>query len=313
MKFNFKYKKEKDIETGVNNDIADNIENENSEGRNEGKKKLNLDSRTTKIIIICLVAAIVCASCVACGLIIARMRGDSSNEAESTSSVSDEQTTQYSQDVLDAILNQQMMYVNGINYYYQTSSQQLLHDAMGASVFNNSTVNVKSFVVAFCAFDASGNAVKIVQPDEQSEGGFVRTINYDFANAQGEKQSLAPNETCKDILMYVKNEPQIVTIKACVKSYVSTDDVTWENPYYQAFIDMYCGKSLNDSAQQSTAPISETTTMPNTVPGETTTMPNTVPQTGTTVLNPNGETQPNTYPNTQPNTSPNTTPSVTVQ
>ena len=263
----------------------------------EEKSKININDKTKKIIIICLVAAIVCASCVAGGILIARLRtGGKTEENGSTTSSSEEVTNAYSQEELDAILNQQMMYVNGINYYYQNSSEQLTHDAISASVLNNSTVSIKSFVVAFCAFDADGNPIKIVQPEEQGEGGFVRTINYDFALAQGDKQSLAPNETCKDILMYVKNEPQIVTVKACVKSYLSTEDVTWENPYYKAFLEMYCEKSLNNSPEQTTAPVGETTTMP----GETTTMPggNTAPY-----QDPNQTTQPSTVPTTQPPTT----------
>ena len=162
--------------------------------------------------------------------------------AETTSTTA--QATGISAAELEDVLKQQMMYVNGINYYYQTSSPQLAHDAMGASVFNNSDVEIKQFVVSFCAFDVDGKPIKIVQPDEQGEGGYIRTISYDYANAQGDKKSLLPKETCKDILMYVKTEPQIVTVKACVKSYVSVDDITWENPYYKSFVEMYSGKNI---------------------------------------------------------------------
>ena len=167
-----------------------------------------------------------------------------SSKTESTTAQS-EQTTAISAEALEEILSRQMMFVNGIHYYYKSSSAQLAHDAMGASVINNSDVSVKSFVVCFCAFDANGNPIKILQPDEQGEGGYVRTINYDYTKAQGEKAALEPNETCKDILMYVKSEPQIVTVKACVKSYVSTDDITWENPYYNTFLQIYSGKTIS--------------------------------------------------------------------
>lgn len=173
--------------------------------------------------------------------------GNSNNQkpTDTTSATSvSEQNSGISAQELESVLGQQMMFVNGINYYYQSSSPQLSHDAMGASVFNNSDVEIKKFVVSFCAYDSEGNPIKIVQPDEQSEGGYIRTINYDYANAQGDKKSLAPGETCRDILMYVKNEPQIVTVKACVKSYVSVDDISWENPYYKSFTEIYSGKKL---------------------------------------------------------------------
>ena len=207
----------------------------------QGKPK---DGKARKIIIIVLIAAIVVAAGVAGALLYAHFANNKSDDNAEASTISSEETTEFSEEALEGILKQQMMYVNGINYYYQNSSEQLSHDAIGASVFNNSSVSIKSFVVAFCAFDAEGNPIKIVQPDEEGDGGYVRTINYDFALAQGDKTQLEPNETCKDILMYVKTEPQIVTVKACAKSYVSTDDVTWENPYYKAFLGMYSEKPL---------------------------------------------------------------------
>jgi len=200
-----------------------------------------MNNKTKNIIIIVLVCAIVAAGAVLGYLL---YQDKAKSNSASSASVSEEQTTKLSEEVFEGILNQQMMFVNGIHYYYKSSSEQLKHDAMGASVFNNSEVSIKSFKVAFCAFDENGNPIKIVQPEEQTEGGYVRAVTYDYSKAQGEKTSLEPGETCKDILMYVKSEPQIVTVKACVKSYISTDDVTWENPYYKTFLDMYGGKKL---------------------------------------------------------------------
>jgi len=199
-----------------------------------------MSRRTENIIIIILVVAIL-----AVGTVLGiSLYKDKVFQGGETSSISEEQTTAVSAAQLDEILKQQMMYVNGIHYYYQSSSPQLSNDAMGASVYNNSNVNINRFVVAFCAYDADGKPIKIVQPGEEGEGGYVRILTYDFAKAQGEKTALAPNETCEDILMYVKNEPQIVTIKACVKSYESTEGVSWDNPYYKTFLQVYSGKEL---------------------------------------------------------------------
>lgn len=203
-------------------------------------KKDSKKNNNGKVIIIILVCVIIAMSGVL-GYLIYQKKSLPDN---SGTSVSTEQNTQISPEALEAILNQQMMYVNGIHYYYQDSSSQLKHDAMGASVFNNSDVSITDFVVAFCAFDAEGNPIKILQPDEQGEGGYLRTINYEYTKAQGEKASLEPKETCKDILMYVKSEPQIVTVKACVKSYTSTDGISWSNPYYNTFLEIYSGKHL---------------------------------------------------------------------
>ena len=200
-----------------------------------------MKEKSLNIIIVILVCAIVAAGAAGGFLIYKNNAKSQSGEAAASAT---EVSSTISGEELEGILRQQMMYVNGINYYYQSSSEQLLHDAMGASVFNNSEVSVKQFTVAFCAYDADGNPIKIRQPEEQDEGGYIRTINYDFANAQGDKTALEPQETCKDILMYVNSEPQIVTIKACVKSYISTEDITWDNPYYKTFTEVYSGKKL---------------------------------------------------------------------
>ena len=202
-----------------------------------------MSRKTENIIIAVLVVAIVAVGTVL-GISLYR---DKAAQNKETTSVTAEETTLISATALEDILKQQMMYVNGINYYYQSSSSQLAHDAMGASVFNSSEVSIKSFVVAFCAYDADGKPIKILQPDEQGEGGYVRTLTYDYTKAQGDKAALEPQESCTDILMYVKNEPQIVTVKACVKSYISTDDISWENPYYKTFLQVYSGKSLQNS------------------------------------------------------------------
>ncbi len=196
--------------------------------------------RKEKIIIIALIVAIIAVGG-ALGISVYREKAAQSNP-ETTAAA--EQTTSISGAEVDEILKQQMMYVSGIQYFYQATSPNFKHDAMGATVFNNSDVSAKSFVVAFCAFDAEGKPIKIVQPDEQGEGGYLRTITYDYTKAQGSKAALEPKETCEDVLMYVKNEPQIVTVKACVKSYISTNDITWENPYYQTFLQIYSGREL---------------------------------------------------------------------
>ena len=214
-----------------------------------------------KTIIIIILACIIVALGAFLGIYIYKNNAPSAQQDISTASSSSTQaaSSSISNSALDEILKQQMMYVNGIHYYYQSSSKQLTNDAMGASVYNNSEVSIKSFVVAFCAFDANGEPVKILQPNGEGEGGFVRTINYEFAKAQGDKEALAPGETCEDILMYVKNEPQIVTVKACVKSYISTDDISWSNPYYNTFLENYSGKAQKPEIMQTTSTASETT------------------------------------------------------
>ncbi|MBQ9517369.1 MAG: hypothetical protein IJR60_04775 [Eubacterium sp.] len=145
---------------------------------------------------------------------------------------------------IDKQLEELPMYADGVKYYYATSSEQLQHDAMGATVMNNSDVNISAFVIAFCAFDANGAPIKIRQPDEQGEGAYVRTISYDLSAVQGDKKYINPGESFDNVVFYVTNDPQIVTIKACVKSYESVDKIKWNNPLYDQFKKQYSGKNL---------------------------------------------------------------------
>ena len=160
------------------------------------------------------------------------------------------ESTQIGNDELDALLSAQPLYTNGVKYYYASSSPQLAHDAMGATVFNNSDLEVKSFTLAFCAFDEADNPIQIEQPDETNKAAYIRLITYDLSTSGGEKTAILPGESFDNVVFYVKNEPQIVTIKACVKSFVSTDNVTWNNPYYETFKNNYAGKSLQTAEQE---------------------------------------------------------------
>ena len=196
-------------------------------------------SSVNKIIIVILVVLIA----VAGGVLAATVVTDKKESAQ-TSAV---QTTaaQISNDELEGILEQQPMYTDGVKYYYANSSKQLEFDAMGASVFNNSDVNIQKFTIAFCAFDENDEAIKIKQPNEDGDGAYIRTISYDLSTAKGDKKYIEPLESFDNVIFYVTNEPQIVTIKACVKEYTSVDGIVWKNPYYTAFKNNYSGKNLH--------------------------------------------------------------------
>lgn len=145
---------------------------------------------------------------------------------------------------LDSILKAQPLYVSEIKYMYADTSDQLKYDAMSATVFNNSDVNISKFTIAFCAFDENNKPIMIEQPEEENSSAYVRTVSYDFASSTNKRKFIKPGDSFDNVAMYVKNDPQIVTVKACVKSYVSTDNITWENPMYETFKNNYSGKDL---------------------------------------------------------------------
>ncbi len=198
-------------------------------------------SKTGKIVIILLVVLIaLCAGILAASLF--KDRGTPTTTAPAPVS---ESATAITNDALDTLLEEQPMYADGIKYFYANSSKELQHDAMGATVFNNSDVNIQSFTIAFCAFDENDNPIKIRQPDEDGAGAYIRTVSYDLSAADGDKKYIAPLESFDNVIFYVNNEPQIVTIKACVKSYTSVDGIKWNNSFYGTFKANYAGKKLN--------------------------------------------------------------------
>ena len=198
--------------------------------------------QNTNIIIILILVALIAVS--GAVLAVTTLR-DRSEQASHAAEVQSEEQTQISNEELDALLEAQPMFTDGVKYYYATSSKQLEHDAMGATVFNNSDINIESFTIAFCAYDENGQPIKIRQPNEKGEGAYIRTISYDLASAQGDRKYIEPRESFDNVIFYVENEPQIVTIKACVKEYRSTQGISWKNPYYKSFKTNYSGKELN--------------------------------------------------------------------
>ena len=198
--------------------------------------------QNTNIIIILILVALIAVS--GAVLAVTTLR-DRNEQASHAAEVQSEEQTQISNEELDALLEAQPMFTDGVKYYYATSSKQLEHDAMGATVFNNSDINIESFTIAFCAYDENGQPIKIRQPNEEGEGAYIRTISYDLASAQGDRKYIEPRESFDNVIFYVENEPQIVTIKACVKEYRSTQGISWKNPYYKSFKTNYSGKALN--------------------------------------------------------------------
>ena len=196
----------------------------------------------TNIIIILILVALIAVSGAVLAVTTLRDRNEQASHAAEAQS---EEQTQISNEELDALLEAQPMFTDGVKYYYANSSKQLEYDAMGATVFNNSDINIESFTIAFCAYDENGQPIKIRQPNEEGEGAYIRTISYDLAAAQGDRKFIEPRESFDNVIFYVENEPQIVTIKACVKEYRSTQGISWKNPYYKSFKTNYSGKELN--------------------------------------------------------------------
>ncbi|MGN0529133.1 MAG: DUF5780 domain-containing protein [Eubacterium sp.] len=227
--------------------------------------------KTITIVISVAVAVALAAAGIVCGVLYSKSQ---QNASDNSADVQQGETEYADNASLDALLSSQPLMVTGTKYLIAGTNSQLAYDAISADVLNNSDVNIASFELSFCAWDSAGQPIMITQPEEAQEPAYIRTIKYDFANNKSGQTSLAPGASFGNAAIYVSTDPQIITVKACVKSYVSTDGITWENPYYENFMHNYANQPL------SAEPVSETTTA--SAPQESTTATDTATQDTTT-------------------------------
>lgn len=207
--------------------------------------------KTITIIISVAVAVALAAAGIVCGVLYSKQQ---LNASDNSADIQQGETEYADNASLDALLSSQPLAVTGTKYLIAGTNSQLAYDAISADVLNNSDVNIASFELSFCAWDAAGQPIMIAQPEETQEPAYIRTIKYDFANNKSGQTLLAPGSSFGNAAIYVSTDPQIITVKACVKSYVSTDGITWENPYYENFMHNYANQPL------SSEPVSEPTT-----------------------------------------------------
>lgn len=222
--------------------------------KSKNKKKIT--------IIICVAVAVALA---AAGIVFGVLYSKHQQNASDNSTVVEQGETEYADNAsLDSLLSSQPLTVTGTKYLIAGTNSQLAYDAVSADVLNNSDVNIASFELSFCAWDAAGQPIMITQPEETQEPAYIRTIKYDFASNLSGQTSLAPGASFGNAAICVSTDPQIITVKACVKSYVSVDGITWENPYYENFKHNYANQPLNaepanETTSAATAPQESTT------------------------------------------------------
>lgn len=140
---------------------------------------------------------------------------------------------------LESALASLPLTVNETNYLEGDPEYPSLYpDIISATIKNNSGTDIKSCVIAFAAWDSNNLPVKILGQYDY-EGSYVQKVNYDAINlvngdTYGENSGLALDEDCNSI----------VTIKAVVVSYEDFDGNTWNNPYYDTWVNTYSEKRL---------------------------------------------------------------------
>jgi cell division protein FtsB len=164
-------------------------------------------------------------------------------QAETTKAVEEEPVLEtMTSSELEAKLLEQPMYVVSTDYLIQSEEYKSLYpDMLSAVIKNNSGSDVKNAVIAFVAWDENSFPVKIVGQFDFDEGSYVKTVDFGDVNmvdgsTYGEDMGMSLNEKCDNIK----------TIKAITMQYTDFDGNTWENPYYNTWVDMYEDKQLKD-------------------------------------------------------------------
>lgn len=161
-------------------------------------------------------------------------------ETEELTTVQETEEAALSPSDLEAILLQQPCYIESTKYIIQHEQFKALYpDMLSVILKNNSGTDIKSAVIAFAAWDKNNLPVKIIGDLDFSGGSYIRSCNYEDINlingeTFGENKGMAIDE----------NTAEIGTFKAIVVSYSDFDGKTWENPYYQNWLDIYENQKL---------------------------------------------------------------------
>ena len=122
-----------------------------------------------------------------------------------------------------------------------TEYKSLYPDLLQAILVNNTEHDIKNAVVAFLAWDDNNLPLLIKSQFDFNAAAYVMRANYSGINMVpgstfGEKTGVKLNESINGV----------ATVKAIVMSYETFDGDTWSNPGYDAFIEQYAGKKLQE-------------------------------------------------------------------
>lgn len=134
--------------------------------------------------------------------------------------------------------NQKVVLVDEPYITVQSDRWKTLYpDMITAPVQNNSDQTVKDYTVGFLAWDANGYPVKL----EWNTGLFSAYL----ITGTGSNANILPGETFGyDVGWGLDEDCSFATIKGCVESVTFYDGTTWNNEYYNYWIEQYKEKPL---------------------------------------------------------------------
>lgn len=162
---------------------------------------------------------------------------DGANKSET---VEEEQTPQeMNLDDFDALLSEQPLVA--VNAVYEKNEYDFIYAGrVNAGLKNNSTADIREAVVAFAAWDENDLPVKFEDivsfesPEYIMEGNYT-DINLEAGGSYEEEYGFG-----------LDNNENISRVKAIAVSFITFNDETWTNPYYNDFRELYEGKKYSE-------------------------------------------------------------------
>ncbi|MBQ8767235.1 MAG: hypothetical protein IJZ16_10595 [Clostridia bacterium] len=142
---------------------------------------------------------------------------------------------------LEEAIDKQEVKITSTKYVIQDDKYKALYpDMLQAVIINNSKFDLKNAVVAFVAWDENNLPVKIVGQYDYNGGHYVKKSNYSDIN-------LVPGKTYGSSSgVAIDENNNIDKFKAIVVSYETFEGETWENPYYDMWVNLYAEKRYSE-------------------------------------------------------------------
>lgn len=142
---------------------------------------------------------------------------------------------------LEEAIDKQEVKITSTKYVIQDDKYKALYpDMLQAIIVNKSSYDLKSAIVAFVAWDANNLPVKIAGQYDYNGGSYIKKCNYSDIN-------LVPGKTYGSSSgLSLDENNNIDKFKAIVVSYETFDGDTWENPYYDMWVNLYAEKRYSE-------------------------------------------------------------------
>lgn len=166
---------------------------------------------------------------------------DTTESIETTEPITEPTTVAMTVAELEEAISKQEVKITSTKYVVQDENYKALYpDMLQAIITNNSNYDLKNALVAFVAWDENNLPVKIVGQHDFSGGHYVKGCNYSDINlvpgkSYGSSSGLSLDE-----------DNNIDKFKAIVVSYETFDGETWENPYYDMWVNLYSEKRYSE-------------------------------------------------------------------